>query len=122
MFDYSKIDKTVCTKTELDITCPVCGQNNFQTAKHPDGNWCNTVFWCRTGLEKLNRCSGVVCYCKKCEKMYPAYQFGKHGDVYECKECGTVQWEYTDYKKDEEKKSAFLRRMSQEINYLKNSF
>lgn len=83
-------------KTDLmfdGITCPVCGGTLFDEYPGP-----KTIFQC--AKKEPSRCSGVVCKCLGCDKMYPATNFGKHGDVYECKTCGRVQWDYTELRRD----------------------
>ena len=43
-------------------------------------------------------CGNVIGYdCLGCEKFYDENRLGLHGDVYECKLCGRIQWGYTEY-------------------------
>lgn len=76
-----------------NVKCPVCGGNSFDEFPEP-----KTIFQC-SNMTTGKRCSGIVCKCNNCDRIYPSVNFGKHGDVYECKTCGKVQWEYTDYMK-----------------------
>lgn len=94
-----------------DVACPVCGNHDFMYGRvPPDEDPKGTIYWCLTGRENhsTNYCTGVLAYCKKCEKLYPSTNFGYHAGAYECKECGSVQWEYTDYMKFEEKAKQIL--------------
>lgn len=90
----------------LDIPCPRCGGHEYTNGR-ANNEWNKTTYWCKKG-RGVNPCMGYLCFCKKCEKIYPETKFGKHGDVYECKECGTVQWDYTDYKREEERFASVL--------------
>jgi ribosomal protein L37E len=98
----------------LDIPCPICGNHEFTTAKMPRGGWLKTVYWCKTG-RGVRPCMGYVCYCKGCDKLYPATGFGFHNGAYECKECGRVQWEYTDLMKEQSKDAADLAQIRRSI-------
>ena len=42
-------------------------------------------------------------YCAGCDKVYETNHLGLHGNVYECKLCGKIQWGYTEYKRKLEK-------------------
>ncbi len=50
----------------------------------------------------MGKCCTVHCLCKTCNKIYPENNFGKHGDVYECKTCGSLNWPYTDRQREHE--------------------
>lgn len=80
------------------LRCPKCGNQIFNEDfkkdglylcghRGPNGGYCNTI---------------LACYCKGCNQLYNEDRFGKHGDVYECKECGRVQWGLTEFKKRRE--------------------
>lgn len=43
---------------------------------------------------------GYLCF--GCDKVYLSNHLGLHGDVYECKHCGQIQWGYTQWKRDRE--------------------
>lgn len=83
--------------SKLNIVCPRCNNSEFEP-KWAEKN----VFLCSHLDENKKMCFGSVVYCKHCEKAYPESGFGKHGDVYECKECGNVHWGYTDLMKERE--------------------
>lgn len=92
-------------EVSVDITCPVCKGRSFYTYKVGD-KFIETVCFCQTNRLTNNPCPGKLAYCKKCKKYYPENGFGYRNDVYECKECGTVQWELTDIIKENKKKEA----------------
>ena len=49
------------------------------------------------------RCGKVLGYrCSGCEHTYLSNRLGLHGDVYECKICGKIQWGYTEWKRNQE--------------------
>ena len=74
-----------------NIVCPICSNSEFNET------WAEkNVFLCDHKNEDGQVCMGSVIYCKYCDKQYPESNFGKHGDVYECKECGNVHWGFTD--------------------------
>ena len=80
-----------------NVACPICGGHEFLTDQIKKG-----VYLCWGPPEKgsiMKHCSGMLFYCKKCDKYYPEDMFGKHNDVYECKECGTIHWGQTDRKR-----------------------
>lgn len=43
-------------------------------------------------------------FCRRCDRVYTGNRLGLHGDVYECKLCGTIQWGYTEWKRDQSNK------------------
>ena len=100
------VGKTDQYNVTLEIACPKCGGHEFRKALIPKGPRTDTVFACRKvyplrpdqyGIPDV--CEGMVCYCKKCEKYYPSYYFLRSKDEYICKECYTVQLEYSEYKR-----------------------
>lgn len=98
----------------LDIPCPRCGKHEYTYTpiiKDDKTYFLNTVLWCKTNRGTLQLCPGKICYCKKCEKYYPESNFGFHNDAFECKECGQVQWDYTDLILQERRQSAMLNRI-----------
>lgn len=99
---------------EIEQECPVCGNHEFSTMPlMRDGKkyFSQTVLWCMKNRGEPNMCRGTLCYCKQCDKFYSSSAFGYRNGAYECKECGTVQWDYTDYKKEEERGEAILRHL-----------
>ncbi len=103
----------------LDIRCPICGNNRFLYAKLSSGERAKTVLWCRadrTAKTIGDICRGVACYCKGCDTYYPENMFGFRNGVYECKECGTPQWEYTDYKKRDDEMGRAVAKVTNWIN------
>lgn len=107
------------TKTEIfkfsGVRCPVCGRNKFIKGSVPKAEPKGTIFYCYTGRDNItwdsSFCPGIACYCNKCKKHYPSTNFGFHSGAYECKTCGAVQWEYTDYVKVNEEFSQILNRV-----------
>ena len=96
-----------------EITCPVCGGHVFDGEKAPQGLYiCSKV---NSTMELFGETKNIICghiqaYCKKCEKVYDEKDYGKHGDAWECKECGTVNWPYTDFMREKEKIMSILRK------------
>ena len=51
-------------------------------------------------LYVCSKCGKVLGYlCTGCDQVYTQNRLGKHGDVYECKICGRIQWGYTEWKR-----------------------
>ena len=74
------------------LSCPDCGSSEF-VGKYEDDN----LFVCKN-------CGKVIgYYCNGCGRVFTGNRLGLHGDVYECKLCGTIQWGYTEYKRGERK-------------------
>lgn len=72
------------------LTCPVCNTDKHIFKYEIDG-----LYVCET-------CGRVLGYlCAGCDKVYLENRLGRHGDVYECKLCGRIQWGYTEYKRGE---------------------
>lgn len=107
----------------MEIKCPKCGSSKFSPELEQKG-----VYECIN-----ENADGTLCFtiagakCKQCACIYPINGFGKHGDVYECKECGQVNWPLTDrirekeeyerkWKEIQDRAEAFSRMMSGEIN------
>lgn len=80
----------------LSLKCPKCGQTEPNKKYIKDG-----AFICAHKNDEGFICGTVVgVYCKSCKEIYPADRFGFRNDAYECKECGKLQWGFTEYKKD----------------------
>ena len=88
----------------LEISCPVCGGHIFKKELAEKSN----IYCCEAQKDEEHKCWAKLIYCKKCGKYYPEEGFGKHGDVYECKECGSVHWGYTEWKRETDETHAFL--------------
>lgn len=74
------------------LKCPKCGTDKHLPKYEIDG-----LYVCST-------CGRVLGYtCDRCEKLYTENRLGRHGDVYECKLCGRIQWGYTEWKRGEGK-------------------
>jgi len=95
-----------------NVKCPVCGNDTFVEFPGP-----KTIYGCSRLDSDGYRCRGIVCRCNKCEKVYPSTNFGKHIDVYECKTCGSVQWDYTDMKKTDDR----ISQAGNQLDALRNS-
>lgn len=93
-----------------DVTCPVCGGHQFDEEYVP-----KKLFICATEVGPEMCCGHKIAYCKKCEKLYDQDEFGKHGDVWECKECGTVCWPLTDVMRKHEAALAKLDEMRRKL-------
>lgn len=83
---------------DFDVKCPLCGTQKYITARL-NGRCLTTIYRCYPRNGKI--CDGKIVYCKTCDKWYSHTNFGFHADAYECKTCGTVQWDYTDMVKKE---------------------
>lgn len=97
-----------------NVTCSKCGGHLFDSDGIQDG-----IYVCKTeSQEKGKFCNNTMYLCKKCNKVYPKSNYGKRGDVYECKECGAIQWAYTESERNYE---AFMKQAAS-LNNLLNSF
>lgn len=75
------------------LFCPEC-----QTDKHVDK-------YAEDGLYVCATCGKILGYlCRGCDKIYMGNRLGLHGNVYECKLCGKIQWGYTEWKRDQNRK------------------
>lgn len=84
---------------DFDVSCPLCGTRKYLTAVL-QGKYLKTVYRCYPVNGKI--CDGKIVYCRTCNQWYSYSNFGFHNDAYECKTCGTVQWDYTDLMKRED--------------------
>ena len=104
-----------------NVTCPLCGNHVFSKDMVEQG-----IYRCLTPNNDPNDlipyCHGMLFYCKKCDKYYPENMFGKHGDVYECKECGTVHWGQTERKQGMAETASKLSSMSSYLSSFKNKY
>lgn len=92
----------------MEIKCPVCGSTEFTESALQ-----RNVYECVNIIKPDHQPNVVVgSLCKQCNKVYYFDGFGKHGDVYECKECGKINWDLTDFLRDRneflEKRAQFL--------------
>lgn len=99
------------------LVCPKCGQNNFDKEFIE-----KKMYVCRTKNEQGFYCNHILAYCKTCNKIQDESEFGQHGDVWECKECGAICWPLTDKKRAEEKARNTLRKMNAELDDLIKGF
>lgn len=99
------------------LVCPKCGKNNFD-AEYTS----KKLYVCRTKNEKGFYCNHILAYCKTCDKIQDESEFGQHGDVWECKECGTVCWPLTDKRRAEEKARSTFQKMNSELDKLEKMF
>ena len=109
-----------------NVICPECGDNVYQE-KYLD----KQLYVCAHELEPEvipngptlhSVCSHVQAYCKTCDKIYDQSNFGKHGEAYECKECGTVNWPYTDYKNEHDAMLNNIRRATSSLRRALSKF
>lgn len=71
------------------ITCPDCNSETLDP-KYAQDNF----YVCA-------KCGKAIGYlCTGCDEVYFANRLGLHGDVYECKICGKIQWGYTEWKRN----------------------
>lgn len=71
------------------LYCPNCNKDKHVQKYEEDG-----LYICET-------CGRILGYfCRGCDKVYTKNRLGLHGDVYECKLCGTIQWGYTEWKRE----------------------
>lgn len=72
------------------LYCPECNGNEFDPLYAED-----YFYVCK-------KCGNIVgYYCTGCGRMFTKNRLGLHGDVYECKLCGKIQWGYTEFKRRE---------------------
>ena len=89
----------------LEVACPKCGGHKYRKVLIPNGPRTETVFACKTILPKQpgellpDLCSGMICYCRTCKKYYSKSEFLRSGNDYVCRNCYTVQLEYSEYKR-----------------------
>lgn len=104
-----------------NIKCPKCGGNVFDSDYTKDKLYiCKSKFF-NDKLGDYITCGHIQAFCKKCNKIYDESGFGKHGDVWECKECGSVCWPLTEKKRSIENARSQLNKMNSELdNFLKN--
>ena len=66
-----------------------CGSTTFEAEYEIDG-----FYVC-------SKCGTAVgYYCSGCDRTFTSNRLGLHGDVYECKICGRIQWGYTEWKRN----------------------
>lgn len=96
-----------------NLTCPKCGSNIYNKEYAEKG-----IYICQgqDDTNVLGKCCTVQYLCKTCNKIYPEDHFGKHGDVYECKECGSVNWPCTDRKRETENTLNIIKGKSNAID------
>ena len=70
------------------LICSKCGSNKQDPVYEKDN-----FFICAD-------CGHAIGYdCPGCNHFYTENRLGLHGDVYECKICGRIQWGYTEWKR-----------------------
>lgn len=100
------------------LKCPKCGSNIY------DKQWAEKYIYICQGEDKtsiVGKCWTVQCLCKTCNKIYPEDNFGKHGDVYECKTCGNINWPYTDRKRSNQELLNQIQSMDSKLDRLLKS-
>ena len=100
-----------------NLFCPVCGKSNFDV-EYID----QKLYKCRTPEEGGHYCNHILAYCKTCNKIQDESDFGQHGDVWECKECGSICWPLTERKRASQQAEASFRKMNSEFDSFMRSF
>ena len=85
-----------------NVRCSKCGGNLFRESGIGRG-----LYICEN-IVSGKYCGNVMCYCKRCDKIYDESRFGKHGDVWVCKECDAINWACTDRKRATEEAKKLL--------------
>ena len=71
------------------LTCPICNTDTHIRKYEKD-----YLYVCAT-------CNKILGYfCKGCDEMYLENRLAFYNNAYICKECGRVQWGYTEWKQD----------------------
>lgn len=70
------------------LYCPDCKSDKHIFTYEQDG-----LFVC----EKCNKILGYLC--RGCDRVYLSNRLTFHQDAYVCKECGSIQWGYTEFKR-----------------------
>lgn len=90
----------------MNLVCPKCNNSIFNRELKEKG-----VLQCDYTDKDNKYCGELVgAICKTCNAPLPFNRFGKHGDVYECKECGRVNWPLTDYLREQEEEIARIKK------------
>ncbi len=70
------------------LFCPTCNIDEHQPSPAKDG------------LYVCVKCGTILgYYCRGCDKVYVENRLGRRGEEWVCKECDTIQWGYTAYKR-----------------------
>ena len=69
------------------LFCPECKKDEHLPEFEKDG-----LYVCAT----CNKVLGYLCY--GCDKVFLENRLTLHKNVYICKECGNIQWGYTEWK------------------------
>ncbi len=92
------------------VKCPKCGGEYFYPPSVE-----RSMYIC---VSEINgkMCDHTQCLCKQCGVIRDETEFGKHGDAWECKECGTVCWPYTDRMRGKEKLEKYIKKSDSVLN------
>lgn len=70
------------------LFCPTCNIDEHQPIPAKDG------------LYVCVKCGSILgYYCRGCDKVFVENRLGRRGEDWVCKECDTIQWGYTAYKR-----------------------
>lgn len=70
------------------LFCPTCNIDEHQPIPAKDG------------LYVCEKCGSILgYYCRGCDKIFVENRLGRRGEDWVCKECDTIQWGYTAYKR-----------------------
>lgn len=107
----------------LEIPCPRCKGHEFRKVLIPKGPRAETVFACRKtygtrpGEIFPDQCTGMVCYCRKCEKYYPSIDFLRSKDEFICTHCYTPHLEYSAYRRASDYIGAVVSSIKSEFGF-----
>lgn len=100
-----------------NLNCPKCGKSNFDSEYIPQ-----KLYLCRTETGNGYYCNHILAYCKTCDKVQDESEFGQHGDVWECKECGAICWPLTEKKRATQKAQEKFKKMKSELDAFSRNF
>lgn len=98
------------------FVCPRCKKTALNKKYEKDG-----LYVCSNILPEKDNCvcgKIIAIKCNNCNKFLSEDRFGLRGDVYECKQCGTPQWGYTEYKRE---RAAIMNEINSYLQFMKSN-
>ena len=95
------------------LPCPICGSVKYTQGEHQ-----KTLYRCAKIDKNGEQCKTVVYMCNRCNGIYPRSNFGKQGDVWVCKTCGSTQWDLTDSERMLDK----IRSARDQLDVIRNKY